>query len=122
LFSRSLVLLPPDATAEDVERFREAMGFNDPFIVQYGRFLKGALQGDFGQSIRFRESDVRSMGRSSTGVIAIHLKKDDHVSSMNIISGDSAKTGRLLVVMENGYGKQTSLSEYKVQKRGGSGI
>ena len=75
-----------------------------------------------GQSIRFRESDVRSMGRSSTGVIAIHLKKDDHVSSMNIISGDSAKTGRLLVVMENGYGKQTSLSEYKVQKRGGSGI
>ncbi len=75
-----------------------------------------------GQSIRFRESDVRSMGRSSTGVIAVRLKKDDHVSSMNVVSGDSAKTGRLLVVMENGYGKQTPLSDYKVQKRGGSGI
>ena len=51
----ALVLLPPDATAEDVRQFREAMGFNDPFIVQYGRFLAGALRGDFGQSIRHGE-------------------------------------------------------------------
>jgi peptide/nickel transport system permease protein len=51
----ALVLLPPDASAEDVQRFREAMGFNDPFIVQYGRFLGGALRGDFGQSIRHGE-------------------------------------------------------------------
>jgi len=51
----ALVLLPPDASAEDVTRFREAMGFNDPFLVQYGRFLKGALQGDFGQSVRHGE-------------------------------------------------------------------
>jgi peptide/nickel transport system permease protein len=51
----ALVLLPPDASADDVRRFREAMGFNDPFLVQYGRFLKGALQGDFGQSIRHGE-------------------------------------------------------------------
>jgi len=51
----ALVLLPPDASAEDVRRFREAMGFNDPFFVQYGRFLKGALQGDFGQSVRHGE-------------------------------------------------------------------
>jgi peptide/nickel transport system permease protein len=51
----ALVLLPPDASAEDVRRFREAMGFNDPFLVQYGRFLAGALRGDFGQSIRHGE-------------------------------------------------------------------
>jgi ABC-type dipeptide/oligopeptide/nickel transport system permease component len=51
----ALVLLPPDASAADVQRFREQMGFNDPFLVQYGRFLKGALQGDFGQSIRHGE-------------------------------------------------------------------
>jgi len=51
----ALVLLPPDASAEDVERFRDAMGFNDPFIVQYGRFLSGALRGDFGQSVRHGE-------------------------------------------------------------------
>jgi peptide/nickel transport system permease protein len=49
------VLLPPDASAEDLQRFRQTMGFNDPFFVQYGRFLRGALQGDFGQSIRHGE-------------------------------------------------------------------
>ena len=51
----ALVLLPPDASPEDVVRFRKAMGFDDPFLVQYGRFLKGALRGDFGQSIRHGE-------------------------------------------------------------------
>ncbi len=51
----ALVLLSPEATAEDVRRFREAMGFNDPFLVQYWRFLTGALQGDFGQSVRHGE-------------------------------------------------------------------
>ena len=49
------LLLPPDATAEDVARFRTAMGFDDPWIVQYGRFLKGALQGNFGESLRHGE-------------------------------------------------------------------
>jgi peptide/nickel transport system permease protein len=51
----TLVLLPPDASAEDVTRFRQEMGFNDPFFVQYGRFMRGALRGDFGQSIRHGE-------------------------------------------------------------------
>jgi peptide/nickel transport system permease protein len=51
----ALVLLPPDASPEDVRDFRERMGFNDPFFVQYGRFLRGALRGDFGQSIRHGE-------------------------------------------------------------------
>ncbi|HEY3066886.1 MAG TPA: nickel ABC transporter permease [Methylomirabilota bacterium] len=49
------VLLPPEATAEDLRQFREQMGFNDPFIVQYGRFLRGALHGDFGLSVRHGE-------------------------------------------------------------------
>jgi peptide/nickel transport system permease protein len=51
----ALVLLPPEASAEDAARFREENGFNDPFFVQYGRFLAGALRGDFGQSIRHGE-------------------------------------------------------------------
>src|SRR5438046_9670273 len=51
----ALVLLPPDASAEDIRAFRERMGFNDPFVVQYGRFLGGALRGDFGQSVRHGE-------------------------------------------------------------------
>src|SRR5262249_59095659 len=49
------LLLPPDTSAEDVARFRKAMGFDDPWIVQYGRFLKGALQGNFGESLRHGE-------------------------------------------------------------------
>jgi peptide/nickel transport system permease protein len=49
------LLLPPDASAEDVARFRKAMGFDDPVFVQYVRFLKGALRGDFGESVRHGE-------------------------------------------------------------------
>jgi peptide/nickel transport system permease protein len=49
------VMLPPEATAEDIQRFRESMGFNDPFFVQYGRFLFGAMRGNFGTSIRHGE-------------------------------------------------------------------
>jgi peptide/nickel transport system permease protein len=48
----ALLLLPPDATAEEIRRFRDAMGFDDPFLVQYWRFLRGALRGDFGESLR----------------------------------------------------------------------
>ena len=74
-----------------------------------------------GQSIRFKEKDVRPMGRASSGVIGMKLTKNDVVSSMNIITAEG-KDGKLLVVMEHGYGKQTPLKEYKTQKRGGSGI
>jgi peptide/nickel transport system permease protein len=49
------LLLPPDATADDIARFRKAMGFDDPVAVQYLRFLKGALRGDFGESLRHGE-------------------------------------------------------------------
>src|SRR5215831_20818696 len=51
----ALLLLPPDSTAEDVAKFRKAMGFDDPVAVQYARFLKGALRGDFGDSVRHGE-------------------------------------------------------------------
>jgi ABC-type dipeptide/oligopeptide/nickel transport system permease component len=51
----AMLLLPPDATVEDVERFRRDMGFDDPVAVQYLRFLGGALRGDFGVSLRHSE-------------------------------------------------------------------
>src|SRR5947209_2811765 len=51
----ALLLLPPDASAEDIAKFRQAMGFDDPVAVQYLRFLKGALRGDFGESLRHGE-------------------------------------------------------------------
>ncbi|TAK58199.1 DNA gyrase subunit A [Patescibacteria group bacterium] len=74
-----------------------------------------------GQSIRFKESDVREMGRTAMGVIAMRLEKDDMVIGANVVRKDM-KNPTLLVIMSNGYGKQTELSEYKTQKRGGSGI
>ncbi len=73
-----------------------------------------------GQSIRFEEKQVRPMGRTAAGVRAIKLKKqNDEVAGFDIIKGDDAV---LLVVMEHGFAKQTSLKEYKKQARGGSGI
>jgi DNA gyrase subunit A len=74
-----------------------------------------------GQSIRFKESDVREMGRNAAGVRVVKLDQKDHVISADIVS-KSAKNPALFVMGANGYGKKTDLSEYKVQKRGGSGI
>ncbi|MBU4257173.1 DNA gyrase subunit A [Patescibacteria group bacterium] len=77
-----------------------------------------------GQAIRFKETDVRDMGRTAAGVHGIRLKKDDLVIGMGIIKADKEKLKKyqVLSVMENGYGKRTSLNLYKVQGRGGSGI
>mgnify|MGYP000455480744 CR=1 FL=1 len=73
-----------------------------------------------GQSIRFKESDVREMGRQAAGVRVITTSAKDEVIAADIANAKDA--GSLLVVMANGYGKKTDLEEYKVQKRGGSGI
>src|SRR5580765_8896618 len=49
-----LLFLPMDIQAKDVNEFRQRLGFNDPIVVQYGRFMAGALHGDFGESLRYR--------------------------------------------------------------------
>ncbi len=74
-----------------------------------------------GQAIHFKESDVRSMGRSATGVRGIKLKKADAVIGMDILP-KGQKGNQLLVITENGYGKRSEIKYYKIQKRGGSGI
>ena len=71
-----------------------------------------------GMSIRFHESDVRSMGRATSGVKGLELRKDDALIGMVIVRREST----LLVVSSKGYGKRTALSEYRVQRRGGKGI
>ena len=73
-----------------------------------------------GMAIRFKESDVRSMGRGAFGVKGIRLDKTDQVIGMEAFPADSKKT--LLTVCENGYGKRTELSEYRGQHRGGGGV
>lgn len=75
-----------------------------------------------GRSIRFKESDVRAMGRAAAGVKGIALKGDDAVSSFDVIAPKRVKDANFLVVSAKGYAKQTPLKEYKVQKRGGTGI
>lgn len=51
----AVLMLPADATTEDVAAFRAAYGFDDPFLVQYARFLGNALQGDLGDSLRYKQ-------------------------------------------------------------------
>ncbi len=74
-----------------------------------------------GQSIRFKESDVREMGRGAYGVRGISLVKGDSVISADVVKA-GGKSARIMVISKNGYGKTTLASEYKTQKRGGSGI
>jgi DNA gyrase subunit A len=75
-----------------------------------------------GQSIRFKESDIREMGRTAGGVRGMKLEKSDTVIGVDVIKKDFVKDGSFLVMSANGLGKKTKLSEYKIQKRGGSGI
>jgi DNA gyrase subunit A len=71
-----------------------------------------------GQAIRFHETDLRPMGRTAAGVRGIRLRAGDVVVGAGISGGGDT----LLSVTENGYGKRTSQNEYKIQKRGGSGL
>jgi len=72
-----------------------------------------------GQGIRFAEGDVRAMGRPAYGVRGMALDKNDHIIGMEIAHDESQL---ILSVCENGYGKRTALSEYRLQSRGGSGV
>ena len=75
-----------------------------------------------GQSIRFKEADVREMGRSAGGVRGIKLvKASDYVVGVGVV-GKSDKDATFLVISQNGLGKRSEMAEYKTQGRGGSGI
>ena len=74
-----------------------------------------------GQSIRFKETDVREMGRGAAGVRAIKLGKADFVIGVDRIP-KGEKDAAILTLSSNGLGKKTNVKEYKTQKRGGSGI
>ena len=71
-----------------------------------------------GNAIRFDEGDVRPMGRTASGVRSINLRKNDIAVCMDIAVDDED----LLVISENGFGKRTPVTEYKVQRRGGTGL
>ena len=71
-----------------------------------------------GKCIRFKENNVRPMGRSSQGVRSMKLDEDDYIVDMAIISADS----QFITITENGFGKRTSSDDYRIQSRGGKGI
>jgi len=71
-----------------------------------------------GQSIRFKEEQVRPTGRGTYGVVAMRLDEGDAVVSMEMLSHGA----NILTVSENGYGKRTEMDEYRLQSRGGKGI
>ncbi|MHB1015075.1 MAG: DNA gyrase subunit A [Desulfurivibrionaceae bacterium] len=71
-----------------------------------------------GMSIRFNEQNVRSMGRTATGVKGINLAEGDEVVSVDVVHEGSS----VVVVTENGYGKRSEVDEYRLIKRGGKGV
>jgi DNA gyrase subunit A len=99
-----------------------AMGLDDGDQLGWARVTSGKDEVIFvtenGQALRFSESKVRAMGRPAAGVQAIKLKKDDSVTSMDVVEKDSA----LLVVTSGGYGKQTPMKEYSPKGRATYGI
>lgn len=104
-----------------------AIGLKGDDELKWVKFSNGTdevmLSTENGQAIRFPESDVRAMGRTAAGVTGMRLKGDDHIISMDIISKEmDPKKLEVLVITENGLGKKTPLTDYKVQKRAGSGI
>ncbi|KAF0218401.1 MAG: DNA gyrase subunit [Geobacteraceae bacterium] len=74
-----------------------------------------------GKSIRFKESDVRTVGRVSRGVRGMALEDDDVVIGMEILN-ENFTDSTLFTVTENGFGKRTELTEYRCQSRGGKGV
>ena len=72
----------------------------------------------YGMCIRFKETDVRSMGRGAMGVIGMNLDDGDEIVGMQL----NTQGERLLIVSEMGMGKRTNIDEFTVQKRGGKGI
>lgn len=100
-----------------------ALTLRDNDELEFVRITDGSsdimLGSSNGNAIRFKETDVRSMGRTAIGVIGMRMKEEDKIIGGAIIESEDDE---ILVVTENGYGKRTLASEYRVQKRGGSGV
>ena len=96
---------------KDELRFAHLVSPNDDILVAT----------EFGQSIRFKESDVRRMGRAAAGVRAIKLKSKDSVIGADVLKKGVSEQ-YILTLSSLGYGKMTEAKQYRAQKRGGSGI
>jgi DNA gyrase subunit A len=104
--SSGLIAITLD-TGDELAWVKMTSGKDDVILVSQG-----------GQAIRFKETDVRSMGRPAAGVIGIRLGPNDRVIAFEVIEPG----GDLLVVAANGIGKRTSVDQYPSQGRGGKGV
>ncbi len=124
--SEGLVKKVDAASFHDVRRSGiKAINLKDKDRLIGAKFTKKGdslmLVSQNGQSIRFDEKDVRQMGRTAGGVKGFSIKKDDKIIGVSVVHADAGKP-QLFVFSENGFGKKTDTKEYKIQKRGGSGI
>ena len=92
---------------DEVVRVVATNGDNDLMMVTYR-----------GMSIRFNESEVRAMGRDSTGVRGIRLRDDDHAISLDVVRDDAD----LFIVTDTGFGKRVKTERFTRQGRGGQGV
>ncbi|MDH3997646.1 MAG: DNA gyrase subunit A [Desulfuromonadales bacterium] len=101
-----------------------ALTIDDDDILMGARLTDGSMDilmaSRNGKSIRFDEEDARPMGRTARGVRGMMLEGDDKIIGMEVVSDATSAT--LVSVTETGFGKRTSLDEYRVQSRGGKGI
>lgn len=99
-----------------------AISLDEGDILSWVRLTDGASEllvaTRLGMAIRFKETDVRAMGRTARGVKAITLRKDDCVVGMSSLR----EGGLVLTVSETGYGRLSSIDDYRLQTRGGKGI
>ena len=112
-----------------------AMGLKDTDELKWVQSTSGkdyvVEVSEKGMSICYKESDLRSMGRSAAGVRGMKLKSEDKVMAVDTVKGEDADFEAngskyigpdMLIVLENGFGKRTMLKHFKIQKRGGSGV
>jgi len=130
----SLILVTKNGTAKrvDADAFKDvrrngliAISLDDGDELRSALFMSEGdqviLSTKEGQAIRFKDKDVRVMGRNASGVRGMKLDKGDCIVGTDVIKKDM-KNPEFLVISANGYGKKTPIDEYKVQGRGGSGI
>jgi len=99
------------------------LGLDDELVT--GFFSSGEdeiiLTSANGYCVRFKEKELRAMGRQAAGVIGLRLKKGDYLVDASIVRKDE-RENKILVVSEKGFAKRTSLRQYRIQKKGGRGI
>jgi DNA gyrase subunit A len=99
-----------------------ALGLDDDDELLAARLTSGEnyifLGTHEGKAIRFKESDVRSMGRPARGVRGMDLTGGDYIIGAEVVE----KAGLILSISENGYGKRTPLEDYRLTARGGKGV